>query len=500
MCPVCGSHAVREVNPRTGREDVVRRCTGDLICPAQAVERLKHFASRLAFDIEGLGDKQIELFFAEGWIKEAADIFTLEERNAEIKLQEQEGFGELSVQNLFAAIAARRRIALNRLIFALGIRHVGETNAKLLARHYGTIDNLRSQHGSGARGPRLRGIRGTQCHRRDRRGGGRAVVEFFAEPRNRDGLDRLLQHVTIEPMEETRSASPVAGKTVVFTGSLEKMTRDEAKAMAERLGAKVAASVSKKTDYVVAGPGAGSKLDKAREAGVAVMTEAEWMRLAGGVPVPTHPKIYHIVHIDRLASIIADGFLWSDEKMAQRAGVGTMIGMSKIKARRLNELNLSCHPGLRIGHCVPFYFCPRSVMLFLIHRRNEEIAYKGGQEPIVHLEADLHAAVAWAQASNLRWAFTLSNAGSRYFEDRSDIAQLGDINWDAVRARQWSGAGISPSVKEGKQAEFLIEEAFPWHLIDRIGIYSQAYMQAVASAMQDAAHRPTIEIKPDWYY
>ena len=129
--------------------------------------------------------------------------------------------------------------------------------------------------------------------------------------------------------------------------------------------------------------------------------------------------------------------------MAQRAGVGTTIGMSKIKARRLNELNLSCHPGLRIGHCVPFYFCSRSVMLFLIHRRNEEIAYKGGQEPIVHLEADLHAAVAWAQASNRRWAFTLSNAGAHYFEDRSDIAQLSDINWDAVQARQWSGNGIS---------------------------------------------------------
>jgi DNA ligase (NAD+) len=281
VCPVCGSHAVREVNPRTGREDVVRRCTGTLICPAQAVERLKHFASRLAFDIEGLGDKQIELFFAEGWIKEAADIFTLEERNAEIKLQEQEGFGELSVKNLFAAIAARRRIALNRLIFALGIRHVGETNAKLLARHYGTIDNLRTSMEAASAGrdseayAELNAIDGIGEVLAD------AVVEFFAEPRNRDGLDRLLHHVTIEPMEETRSASPVAGKTVVFTGSLEQMTRDEAKAMAERLGAKVAASVSKKTDYVVAGPGAGSKLDKAREAGVAVLTEDEWFALVG---------------------------------------------------------------------------------------------------------------------------------------------------------------------------------------------------------------------------
>jgi DNA ligase (NAD+) len=281
VCPVCGSHAVREVNPRSGKEDVVRRCTGGLICAAQRVERLKHFASRLAFDIEGLGDKQIELFYERGWIKEPADIFTLAKRNRGIKLEEEEGFGELSVRNLFAAVEARRDVPLNRLIFALGIRHVGETNAKLLARHYGSIEALRSGVAAAADGheseayQELNAVEGIGDVVAD------AIVEFFREPHNREALDRLLEQVTVEPMEETRRDSPVAGKTVVFTGSLEQMTRDEAKAMAERLGAKVAASVSKKTDYVVAGPGAGSKLDKAREAGVAVLTEDEWIALVG---------------------------------------------------------------------------------------------------------------------------------------------------------------------------------------------------------------------------
>jgi DNA ligase (NAD+) len=260
---------------------VVRRCTGGLICAAQRVERLKHFASRLAFDIEGLGDKQIELFFERGWIKEPADIFTLARRNRSIKLEEEEGFGELSVRNLFAAVEARRSVPLNRLIFALGIRHVGETNAKLLARHYGSIEALRSGVAAAAAGheseayEELNAVEGIGDVVAD------AIVEFFKEPHNREVVDRLLAEVTVEPMEETRRDSPVAGKTVVFTGSLEQMTRDEAKAMAERLGAKVAASVSKKTDYVVAGPGAGSKLDKAREAGVAVLTEDEWFGLIG---------------------------------------------------------------------------------------------------------------------------------------------------------------------------------------------------------------------------
>jgi hypothetical protein len=218
------------------------------------------------------------------------------------------------------------------------------------------------------------------------------------------------------------------------------------------------------------------------------------------MPVPTQPKIYHIVHVDRLASIIADGFLWSDAEMVLRQGTGTTIGMSNIKDRRLNELSLSCHPGLRVGECTPFYFCSRSVMLYLIYRRNEELTYKGGQEPIVHLEADLHAAIAWAQANNRRWAFTLSNAGAYYFEDRSDLENLGEINWDAVNARQWSGNGVSRLIKEGKQAEFLIEQAFPWHLVERIGVFSQSYVSPVSNAMQGAAHRPRIEIRREWYY
>jgi hypothetical protein len=180
------------------------------------------------------------------------------------------------------------------------------------------------------------------------------------------------------------------------------------------------------------------------------------------MPIPVQPKIYHIAHVDRLASIVADGFLWSDAKVIERLGVGTTIGMSNIKARRLNELSLTCHPGLRVGRCTPFYFCSRSVMLYLIYVRNEELTYKGGQEPIVHLEADLNATIAWAEQNGQRWAFTLSNAGAYYFEDRSDLARLGDINWDAVQARKWSGNGVSRSVKEGKQAEFLIEG---WPLI-----------------------------------
>jgi DNA ligase (NAD+) len=284
VCPACGSHAVREINPRTGKEDAVRRCTGGLVCPAQAVERLKHFVSRNAFDIEGLGEKQVQEFFEDGLIMSPADIFTLQTRDkrAQKKLAEREGFGETSVRNLFSAIEARRKIPLNRLIYALGIRHVGETNAKLLARHYGSIEEFCGAVTAAAAGPEsdayqdLNAIQGIGDVVAD------AIVEFFKEPRNRDALDRLLEQIEVEPMEDARSDSPVAGKTVVFTGALEKMTREEAKAMAERLGAKVAASVSKKTDYVVAGPGAGSKLGKAKELGVQVLSEDEWLAFVGG--------------------------------------------------------------------------------------------------------------------------------------------------------------------------------------------------------------------------
>jgi DNA ligase (NAD+) len=281
ICPVCGSAAVREIDPKTGTADVVRRCTGGLVCTAQVVERLKHFASRNAFDIEGFGDKLIEQFFHDGLIKTPADIFTLEEREGRglLKLTEREGFGETSVRNLFNAIEARRTLPLNRFIFALGIRHVGETNARRLARHFETFEALRktaqvATEGSDARAEinNIEGIGEVVAE---------AVADFFAEKHNEDVLDALLDHVTPVPMEAVASASPVAGKTVVFTGSLERMTRDEAKARAERLGAKVAASVSKKTDLVVAGPGAGSKLVKAAELGIETISEEDWLRLTG---------------------------------------------------------------------------------------------------------------------------------------------------------------------------------------------------------------------------
>jgi DNA ligase (NAD+) len=277
VCPACGSAALREIDEKTGKQDVVRRCTGKLVCPAQAVEGLKHFCSRNAFDIEGLGDKQIELFYAKGRIKTAADIFTLQRRDGHgaPPLKEWDGFGETSARNLFAAIEARRRIALNRFIYALGIRHVGETNARRLARHFGDFAALRAA----ATGPNpndaLAGIEGI----------GPAVVEslvdFFTEPHNARALDALLAEVTIEPMPAQAAGHPLAGKTIVFTGALERMTRDEAKALAERLGAKVSGSISAKTDLVVAGPGAGSKLAKARELDIETIDEEEWLKRAG---------------------------------------------------------------------------------------------------------------------------------------------------------------------------------------------------------------------------
>jgi hypothetical protein len=214
------------------------------------------------------------------------------------------------------------------------------------------------------------------------------------------------------------------------------------------------------------------------------------------MPLPANPKLYHIVHVDKLASIAADGCLWSDSELAQQPVIGTVIGMNKIKARRMNELTLASHPGLSVGQCVPFYFCPRSVMLYLIHRRNSELVYQGGQEPIVHLVADLNAVVAWAQANDQRWAFSLSNAGSYYFEDRSDLANLDEINWAAVQTHQWSG---SPT-KEQKQAEFLIEQKFPWHLVEEIAVINQMTGQQAVQAIAGAAHRPGVQIRPAWYY
>ena len=211
--------------------------------------------------------------------------------------------------------------------------------------------------------------------------------------------------------------------------------------------------------------------------------------------VPVRPKLYHICHVDRLPSIIASGGLLSDASLEQAAvPAGTVIGMNHIKQRRLAELQLASHPGLYVGQCVPFYFCPRSVMLYLIHRQNTDLAYKGGQEPIVHLEADLYKAVAWANSQGLRWAFTLSNAGARYFEDRADLGRLGDVDWGAVEARNWSGH------KEGKQAEFLLERDFPWQLIERIGVLSQSIASQVAHARPAGGHRPAVHLMRDWYY
>jgi len=282
-CPACGSHAIREEG------EAVRRCTGALICPAQAVERLKHFVSRNAFDIEGLGEKQVQEFFHDGLIMSPVDIFTLQKRDARStsKLMHREGYGETSVRNLFAAIDARRSIELHRLIYALGIRHVGEGNAKLLARHYGSMDAFREAMLAAARGSKDE-ENATEAYQDLNDIGGigdivaDAVVEFFAEPRNVKALDALLGEIEVRDAEKPRKSSPVSGKTVVFTGSLTKFTRDEAKAVAERLGAKVAGSVSKKTDYVVAGEDAGSKLTKARELGVNVLSEDDWLGLIGG--------------------------------------------------------------------------------------------------------------------------------------------------------------------------------------------------------------------------
>ena len=284
LCPACGSHATREINPRSGKEDAVRRCTGGLICPAQAVERLKHFVSRDALDIDGLGDKQIEFFHGDPDlpVREPADIFTLAARDAVNfkKLKDKEGFGAQSVAKLFGAIEERRAPPLNRFIFGLGIRHIGETNARLLARHYGSFEALRTA-GLAAADPvsperqeldAIDGVGPTVVE---------ALTDFFGEPHNEELLDRLLAQVTPQPLEAVASASPVAGKIVVFTGALERMTRDEAKAMAERLGAKVAGSVSSKTDLLVAGPGAGSKLKDAAKHGVQVIDEDGWFDLVG---------------------------------------------------------------------------------------------------------------------------------------------------------------------------------------------------------------------------
>jgi DNA ligase (NAD+) len=303
LCPVCGSEATRELNEKTGKEDSRRRCTGELICAAQAVERLKHFVARNAMDIEGLGAENIELFFAAGLVKTAADIFTLKDRRAEVQRAMFERREELArvreaasgksrkkvltakertyegLDKLFASIDSRRTPELDRFIFALGIRHVGETTAAMLAKTFGSmaefvrVGKLTAQADDPhAEFPSVDGIGGTVIE---------ALVDFFGNARNDAVIDSLLLYVKPKDYVLTVSAqSEVAGKTVVFTGSLERMTRGEAKAMAERFGAKVAGSVSAATDILIAGPGAGSKLKEAEKHGVRVISEAEWFDLA----------------------------------------------------------------------------------------------------------------------------------------------------------------------------------------------------------------------------
>jgi DNA ligase (NAD+) len=275
-CPL-STPVVRDVTA-AGKESAVSRCSGELACPHQRIEHLRHFVSRRAFDIEGLGEKQINLFYEQGWIKEPADIFTLARRNGEIRLESHEGFGEVSVRNLFAAIEARRTISLERFIYSLGIRHVGETTARSLARGYGSY---RAFHEA------CRHLAAGDAEARQELDAmdqiGDTVIEsltsYFSEPHNTGMVDHLAREVHILDAERPATESPIAGKTIVFTGRLEQMTRDEAKALAERLGASVSGSVSKKTSLVVAGPEAGSKLTKAQELGVQVLDEAAFLEL-----------------------------------------------------------------------------------------------------------------------------------------------------------------------------------------------------------------------------
>ncbi|WP_299961833.1 NAD-dependent DNA ligase LigA [uncultured Roseobacter sp.] len=277
-CPQCGSEARREPG------DAVRRCTGGLICPAQAVEKLKHFVSRAAFDIEGLGAKQVEQFHADGWIREPADIFDLEATygSGPRQLKNREGWGEKSAKNLFAAIAEKRRISLPRLIFSLGIRHVGEAASKSIALHYGDWDTFDAamrgaRDETGADWQELIDIDGVGAVMAG------SLVQTLAQEAERASIDRLVKALDILPVSRPDTASsPVAGKTVVFTGTLERMTRAEAKARAERLGAKVAGSVSAKTDLLVAGPGAGSKARKAADLGIETLDEDGWLALIDG--------------------------------------------------------------------------------------------------------------------------------------------------------------------------------------------------------------------------
>ena len=279
-CPCYLHTAIVREETAAGEEGARARCTGEFACPYQKIEHLKLFCSRRAFDIEGLGEKQIEFFFEKEWIKEPADIFALPQRNRKIKLEEQEGYGETSVRNLFDAIEQRREISLDRFIYALGIRHVGETTALALSRGYGS---WKAFHDAGLKVAKGDEETIAEMDALDQIGDTviQAIAAYFGESHNRGIVERLTREVKILDAEKPKKDTAIAGKTVVFTGALEKMTREEAKAQAERLGAKAAGSVSKKTDYVVAGPGAGSKLADAKKFGVKILTEDEWLKLVG---------------------------------------------------------------------------------------------------------------------------------------------------------------------------------------------------------------------------
>lgn len=212
-----------------------------------------------------------------------------------------------------------------------------------------------------------------------------------------------------------------------------------------------------------------------------------------GAPSPI--RVYHIAHIDKLPFILADGHLLPDAVIAKRPTAGTTIGMSEIKARRF-RLPVTCHPPDVVADYVPFYFCPRSVMLYLIYRRNSQLEYQGGQEPIVHLEYELHDVIAWANGIGRRWAFTTSNAGAYYAEFYADAAKLGRIKWSAVVAREWS----PPAIKEGKQAEFLVRDSVPWNLVRRVGVQNAVIGQRVHQLLTPVPHRPTVQLLPGWYY
>ena len=277
-CPICGSHATREINPKTGEPEAARRCVNTLSCPAQAVERLRHFASRDAFDIEGLGEKTLAEFFEDGLLREPADIFRLEERygHGAKAIMERDGWGEQSARKLFRAIDSRRKISLDRFILALSIPHVGETTARLLARNFHSLKAFLSSMESGHAAEDLDDIEGIGDVM------AAAIKSFFDEQHTREAIAHLLESVEVGDFAAPAHAnSALAGKTVVFTGTLERMTRNEAKARAEAMGAKVAGSVSKKTDLVVAGPGAGSKLKNAEAFGVKVISEDDWLSLIG---------------------------------------------------------------------------------------------------------------------------------------------------------------------------------------------------------------------------